>query len=49
MLILAQKLAQKETEADRREFLRGVAGLDKFNIKSLAAGWIGASLLKSKK
>jgi hypothetical protein len=49
MLILAQKLAEQKTEADRKEFLQGVCGLDKYNVKSLAAGWLATSLLLKRK
>jgi len=45
MLSLSERLARQETEADRREFLRGIVGIDHINIVSLAAGWLSASLL----
>jgi len=45
MLYLAERLARQETEADRREFLEGVMGIDRINLKSLAAGWLSATLL----
>lgn len=49
MLYLALRIARAETEADKREFVQGVLGTDKASIKSLAAGVLAATLLKSKK
>jgi len=34
-----------ESDADRREFVAGIAGTDKVNLKSLAVGIVSASLL----
>lgn len=50
MIYLAKQLAEKETNADRREFLKGVLENDKVNLSSLAAGALSATLLlKGKK
>jgi hypothetical protein len=49
MLYLAERLARKESDADRREFVDGIMGLDKINLKSLAAGWLSTSLLLKSK
>lgn len=45
MFYLADRLARMETDADRREFLKGVMGTDSLNVRSLAAGWIATSIL----
>jgi hypothetical protein len=45
MLDLANRLARLESEADRREFLAGVTGIDGVSIKSLAAGVVSMALL----
>jgi hypothetical protein len=46
MFILAQRLARLETEADKKEFLCGVAGLDyEAGKKKVLAGIISGVLL----
>jgi hypothetical protein len=46
MFILAQRLIRLETEADKEEFLCGVAGLDKeAGRKKVLAGIISGALL----
>lgn len=45
MLNLAERLARMESDADRREFLIGLRGTDHVNLLSLAAGWVGTTLL----
>jgi len=45
MLDLAARLARQESEADRREFLAGVTGINGIDIKSLAAGVVSMALL----
>jgi len=45
MLYLANRLARMESDADRREFVAGLTGTDKVNLKSLAVGFISTSLL----
>ena len=46
MFILAQRLLRLETEADKEEFLCGVAGLDKDAWKkNVLAGIISGALL----
>jgi hypothetical protein len=45
MLYLANRLARMESEADRREFVAGLVGSDKVNLKSLAVGFVSTSLL----
>ena len=46
MYSLAQRLLRLETEADKEEFLRGVAGLDKdAGKRKIIAGIVSGTLL----
>lgn len=38
-----------KSEADKREFTRGVLGMDKFNAVSYASGWVAGWLLTPKR
>jgi len=53
MIFLAQRLLRAETDADKKEFVRGVVGLDKANAErkiagGLITGWLLASWLKNR-
>jgi hypothetical protein len=45
MIFLANKLLRQETEADRNEFVRGLAGLDKNGGKKALAGLVAGYLI----
>ena len=45
MIYLAKRLAQQETDADREEFIRGVAGLDKNGTKKVVGGLVTGYML----
>jgi hypothetical protein len=53
MIFLAQRLLRAETDADKKEFVRGVVGLDKANaerkiVGGLITGYLLASWLKNR-
>jgi len=50
MINIANRLAREETNADRTEFIRGVAGLDPANkgAKKAAIGFVAGYLLAKK-
>jgi hypothetical protein len=45
MIFLANRLLSKETEADKTEFVRGLAGLDKNGNKKVVAGLVAGYLI----
>jgi hypothetical protein len=45
MIFLANKLSRQETEADKVEFVRGLAGLDKNGNKKVVAGLVAGYLI----
>lgn len=50
MIFLAQRLIRAETEADKQEFVRGIAGLDKdAGKKKVLTGLIAGYLLSARR
>lgn len=45
MIYYVKEILDRQTSADRKEFIRGIAGSEKISVRSLAAGVVAGWLL----